>query len=159
MSLFAILLTSLFLFGFAVAAISAPSCLATWEWVSMLSYLLVDCYLICGHNVQTFNSLSQDPCTVAAYMLSTCNGGCQYYYLSCQSLPTRPFAAFVINPLQPGYSYSGPSGSDDTDLCECNTIAYSLISACDACQGEEWISYGPHCCPPSKSLGSYIRPY
>jgi len=106
MSLLAVLVLAS-LFYFAVAGISAPGCSLTWEW--------------------TFNTLGQNPCTVAAYVLSTCSGG-----------------SFLINSLQPGNSYSGPSGSDDSDLCECNTIAYSLISACDACQGADWISWAEY---------------
>ena len=51
------------------------------------------------------------------------------------------FAAFTVNPLLPGYSYTGPSGVDDSNLCKCNTVSYSLISACDACQGAAWITY------------------
>ena len=57
MSLFAMLLTSLFLFpGFAVAGIDAPSCLPTWEWVCMLSLPLciLSYYLICWHHIDTF---------------------------------------------------------------------------------------------------------
>lgn len=56
--------------------------------------------------------------------MSTCNGG-----------------SFAIKELAPGYHYTGPSGYDDTDLCKCNTVTYSLLSACVACQGEEWISW------------------
>ncbi|KAH9973121.1 hypothetical protein BGW80DRAFT_1252422 [Lactifluus volemus] len=71
----------------------------------------------------TFNSLGQDPCLVSAYLESTCNGG-----------------AFSVPALQPGYSYTGPS-TDGYNLCKCNTVVYSLLSACDACQGEAWISW------------------
>ncbi|KAH9988144.1 hypothetical protein BJV77DRAFT_964533 [Russula vinacea] len=45
-----------FFSAFAVAQVSAANCtLARWDW--------------------TFNSLGQTPCTVAAYMMATCNGG------------------------------------------------------------------------------------
>lgn len=98
-------LASLFLFSsFVVAGIFAPDCSTSWGW--------------------SYNSLGQNPCTVAAYLMSTCNGG-----------------SFTINPLAPGYHYTGPGGYDDTDLCKCNTVTYSLLSACIACQGEEWISW------------------
>ncbi|KAH9992132.1 hypothetical protein BJV77DRAFT_453790 [Russula vinacea] len=61
------------LFGFAAAGIYAPDCSLSWEW--------------------TFNSLGQNACTVAAFMMSTCNGG-----------------SFTINALPgPSYSYSGPA--------------------------------------------------
>src|SRR5712691_3274444 len=54
-------------------------------------------------------------------------------------------AAFTVPQLPPGYEYSGPSGNGDSDLCKCNTVTYSLLSACDACQGEQWISYDLLC--------------
>ncbi|KAI0297402.1 hypothetical protein BC826DRAFT_165512 [Russula brevipes] len=89
--------------GFAAAQISAPSCTlsALYDW--------------------SFNSMNQNPCTVAAYLLGTCNEG-----------------SFIIHPLLPGYSYMGPSALDAGNWCKCNTVAYSLLSACAACQGELW---------------------
>jgi hypothetical protein len=37
--------------------------------------------------VQSFNSLGQNACTVAAYMMSTCHGGCKLFtYLFCLAL-------------------------------------------------------------------------
>jgi len=99
---------SLLFSGHAVAQVVAPDCLTVpWGW--------------------TFNSLNQNACTVAAYLMSTCNMG-----------------SFTINSLLPGYSYTGPSGVDDSNLCKCNTIAYSLISACDACQSETWITWSEY---------------
>ena len=47
--------------------------------------------------------------------------------------------AFSIPALPPQNHYTGPSGSDDDDLCKCNTVVYNLMSACDACQGSSWI--------------------
>ncbi|KAH9054540.1 hypothetical protein EDB87DRAFT_1580479 [Lactarius vividus] len=75
----------------------------------------------------TFNTLGQNACTVAAYLMGTCNGG-----------------AFTIDALQPGYSYTGPSGVDDANLCKCNTVTYNLISACDACQSATWITWSEY---------------
>ncbi|KAN0119069.1 hypothetical protein V8E52_004516 [Russula decolorans] len=49
--------------------------------------------------------------------------------------------------------YTGPSDYDDSDLCKCNTVTYSLLSACVACQEEEWISYGIPFVVIIKSLG------
>ncbi|KAH9970053.1 hypothetical protein BJV74DRAFT_867515 [Russula compacta] len=84
----------------------------------------------------TFNSLNQNPCAVVSYLMSTCNKG-----------------SFTINPLPaPGYVYSGPTEAfDDGNMCKCNTISYSLISACDACQGSSWTSwteYSVNCTKP-----------
>ncbi|KAH9988660.1 hypothetical protein BJV77DRAFT_1069924 [Russula vinacea] len=74
MSLLTVLLSLFFFSGFATAGIYAPDCsLSTWQW--------------------TFNSLGQNACTVAAYMLSTCSGG-----------------SFTVNALPgPNYAYSGPN--------------------------------------------------
>ncbi|KAI0271015.1 hypothetical protein BGY98DRAFT_1007935, partial [Russula aff. rugulosa BPL654] len=72
--------------------------------------------------IWSFNSLGQNPCTVAAYMFSTCHAG-----------------SLTIQPLQSGYHHSGPPSTQGDDLCLCNTIAYSLLSACDGSQGSQWI--------------------
>ncbi len=72
-------------------------------------------------------------------MGSECSSPCvqeeKWRLISCM------YVAWTINPLQQGYHYSGPSGIDDGNLCLCNTVVYSLLSACDACQSETWITY------------------
>ena len=55
--------------------------------------------------------------------------------------------------MNPQNSYAGPSGTDDADACKCNTVAYNLVSACDACQGEPWTT----CVDSSDSLGPKFR--
>jgi hypothetical protein len=82
MSLLVVLLVSLSFFSdFAVAAIVSPVCTnATSAWVCMLSLLLC-ALLICCHCGQTYNTLNQNPCTIAAYLMSTCNGGCELSHL------------------------------------------------------------------------------
>ena len=151
--------TSLFLFSaFAVGGIYAPDCNTSWSWVRMLSFSPRR-VLICWHCAQSFNSLGQNACTVAAYLMSTCTGGCEpssllrpFVFEPC----LNSFSAFTINSLDPGYHYTGPSEYDDTDMCSCNTVTYSLLSACVACQGEEWISYGFPSLSLSNHLGSCI---
>ncbi|SRR6266851_8006859 len=54
-------------------------------------------------------------------------------------------AAFTLATLQPGWVYYGPSGIDDADLCKCNTVLYSLLSACGGCQGDSWMTYDSSC--------------
>ena len=39
--------------------------------------------LICWYCAQSYNSLGQNACTVAAYLMSTCNGGCELSSLLC----------------------------------------------------------------------------
>ncbi|KAH9980996.1 hypothetical protein BGW80DRAFT_303466 [Lactifluus volemus] len=85
--------------------VSAPNCTKTgFDWSS--------------------NSLGQNPCLIAAYLLAACNNG-----------------SFSITALHSGNSYTGPDGPDNSNSCKCNTVVYCLISACDACQGNPWISW------------------
>ena len=51
------------------------------------------------------------------------------------------FVAFTMWPLQPGGTYFGPSSVQDSNLCKCNSVTYSLLSACSGCQGGTWIPY------------------
>jgi len=69
----------------------------------------------------SYNTLNQNPCQVAASLEALCNGG-----------------QFNIQPLPSGRMYGGPTASQ-SNLCECNTVVYSLVSACAACQGSTWI--------------------
>lgn len=146
---FVVTLTILLLFsGSAVAQIGAPGCFtAPWGWVWPSLILLFFFAFVRAERLlsQTFNSLNQNACTVAAYLLSTCNMGCECSSPCVQEEKWRliscMYVAWTINPLQQGYHYSGPSGIDDGNLCLCNTVVYSLLSACDACQSETWITY------------------
>ena len=97
--------------------------------------------------------------------MSTCNGGCECLSCVYGSRCIITFAAFTVNALEPGYSYVGPAGGiDDSNMCKCNTISYSLISACDACQGSDWIRFDFHAYLPSNPFmylllaGPIIRP-
>ncbi|KAH9054537.1 hypothetical protein EDB87DRAFT_1646663 [Lactarius vividus] len=69
---------------------------------------------------QSFNSLGQSPCIVAAYMLGTCNN-----------------SVFIVDRLQSGNSYRVSANSQFND-CLCTVVTYNLLSVCDACQGESW---------------------
>ncbi len=68
--------------------------------------------------------------------------GSEYSFSFCVrcALCVQLLADYQIDPLSSGESYTGPSGTDDGNLCKCSNIAYNLLSACDACQGETWIS-------------------
>ncbi|KAH9958188.1 hypothetical protein BC827DRAFT_613222 [Russula dissimulans] len=72
----------------------------------------------------SYNSLNQNPCNVAASLAAPCSGG-----------------QYNISPLSPGYSgYTGPPSGHD-NFCQCNTVVYSLISACGGCQGGNWTQW------------------
>ena len=93
--------------------------------------------------VQTYNSVGINPCAITAWMMSTCNGGGEFFdCLRVCAFWSHHFIAYVFYSLPAGYSYSGPDGFDANNLCYCNTVAYSLFSACGACQGREWIKCG-----------------
>lgn len=49
----------------------------------------------------------------------------------------------VLSPLASNTHYIGPTEpeTNNDDAVECNTIFYSLVSACGACQGKTWIKY------------------
>jgi hypothetical protein len=67
------------------------------------------------------------------YML----GGASVFFLCLhvQALWPHLFAEFDFNALPPGHVYGGPQGgSQNTNLCLCSTVGYSLYSACAACQ-------------------------
>ncbi|KAH9976938.1 hypothetical protein BJV77DRAFT_573141 [Russula vinacea] len=51
------------------------------------------------------------------------------------------FIGYAFDLLPQGYSYSGPDSYDASNLCYCNTVSYSLFSACGACQGQKWINW------------------
>ena len=58
--------------------------------------------------------------------------------LPCMGIAPSPTVAWSIGPLSPGWYYLGPNDYTRTDLCLCNSVMYSLISACAACQGGIW---------------------
>jgi hypothetical protein len=81
-TLVALRLTALLLFsGSALAQIVAPDCLIVpWGWVCLslpLFPINPFCQVLNWAFLQTFNSLNQNACTVAAYLMSTCNQGCE----------------------------------------------------------------------------------
>ncbi|TFK83356.1 hypothetical protein K466DRAFT_655276 [Polyporus arcularius HHB13444] len=88
------------------------------------------------------NDHEQDPCLLVAYLQIPCTNQPP----SHQSLP----------PLKLGEAYTGPSEQND---CLCNTVAYSLIEACQLCQWnmtelvQPWSGYSQNC--SVKTNGSF----
>ncbi|KAK7045953.1 hypothetical protein VNI00_006948 [Paramarasmius palmivorus] len=64
----------------------------------------------------SFNSRGQSPCQIAEALGGVCA------------------ANFNIQPLDPGYYYSGFNPRFATE-CVCNTVYYTLLSVCGECQG------------------------
>jgi len=71
----------------------------------------------------SYNSLGQNPCAVAAYLTSSCNNG-----------------SYTVPPISPPSVYAGQTSWGE-NVCLCNTVVYSLVSACAACQGASWVLY------------------
>ncbi|KIK18948.1 hypothetical protein PISMIDRAFT_683635 [Pisolithus microcarpus 441] len=69
------------------------------------------------------NSRNQNPCVVASYVMGVCSSG-QYF----------------VPVLQPGSTHYIIQNTPTA--CECNTVAYCLISACAICQNASSIKYG-----------------
>lgn len=77
----------------------------------------------------TFNSKGQSPCLVSAHLQSECG------------------SAISVNEIPPGIHYTGP-GLSNANLCNCNTVVYSLTSACGSCQGravQNWTRWANNC--------------
>ncbi|KAF8337566.1 uncharacterized protein EI90DRAFT_2665094 [Cantharellus anzutake] len=69
----------------------------------------------------SFNTLSQSPCLVAAYLQNTCSSG--FNVPSLDSLGVQ--------------SYREPSV---ISRCGCSSVVYSLMAACAGCQNGSWYS-------------------
>jgi len=77
----------------------------------------------------SYNSLDQNPCTIAEYMASPCSTTGNY----------------TIPPTGPGFHYNP---SQIPSICECSTVVYNLYSACAACQGATigpWDLFSENC--------------
>ena len=109
------------------------------------------------HRVQTFNSAMQSPCTVIVNLMATCDGGSEFVWLfAYPGHVVLSLSEYTLLPLSPGYVYYGPWGDADADLCYCNTVGYSIFSACGACQGQEWITCGHYIFLTFGGLSSYL---
>ncbi|ESK94586.1 hypothetical protein Moror_7953 [Moniliophthora roreri MCA 2997] len=78
-----------------------------------------------------FNSRNQSPCDVAGYLGGVCNAG-----------------QFTLPALtQEGQFYKGPDVAT-ANQCRCNTVFYSMLSACASCQDRtfiKWSSFATNC--------------
>ncbi|KIN93564.1 hypothetical protein M404DRAFT_501237 [Pisolithus tinctorius Marx 270] len=69
------------------------------------------------------NTMNQNPCLVAAYLLSVCSGG-----------------SYTVSSLSPSTHYVGPWVGQGNP-CECSTATYCLLSACSICQNATYINW------------------
>jgi len=68
--------------------------------------------------------LGQSPCTVFAYLQGQCTSGVSH-----------------VPPLLPGQYYTGPNATQSDNQCLCNSVVYSLISACASCQQGSYLPW------------------
>jgi hypothetical protein len=61
-------------------------------------------------------------------------------------------ADFNVSSLPPGSSYGSPGSSEAANLCYCNTVGYSLVSACAACQGGGYAAWSTWVASCTKTL-------
>ncbi|RDX52998.1 hypothetical protein OH76DRAFT_61708 [Lentinus brumalis] len=96
---------------------------------------------------QMENSKGHSPCLIAAYLLVPCVGPVHAEIPGLNDPDTTP-------------GYGGPTQS--TLACGCNTVMYSLLQACTACQPGgyrgvlSWSEYSANCTDPT--LLSYPNP-
>ncbi|KAH9955188.1 hypothetical protein BGW80DRAFT_375961 [Lactifluus volemus] len=123
------------------AQVTAPNCtVSSLGWVRPNQFVSLS---FTDRWSWSFNSIGQNPCTVAAFLQSTCYQG-----------------SFAIGPLPQGYEYAGPDAHENT-TCKCSTVVYSLLSACDACQGSgwfRWYDYSTNCTTGEPSASSFVNP-
>ncbi|KAE9410440.1 hypothetical protein BT96DRAFT_376180 [Gymnopus androsaceus JB14] len=95
----------------------------------VLSADLASCNSSAGFD-WSFNSLGQDPCTVATFLGGACSGG-----------------EFQIPAITSTEFYSGPNSTAQT-ACRCSTVFYALLMACGECQEAStttWTGYSADC--------------
>ncbi|KAF9527005.1 hypothetical protein CPB83DRAFT_856970 [Crepidotus variabilis] len=83
----------------------------------------------CIHPRWGFNSLNQNPCLVAAYLESACG------------------QSTMVSSIDEGFHYLPPNATE-ANACRCNTVLYSMISACAVCQGRlfgTWTEWKKNC--------------
>ena len=94
--------------------------------------------------LQTFNTLSQSPCDVAASLAAVCSPTGRErslaYIWPVVLLELLEHAGFNLEPLPSGYVYSGPRPESATS-CRCSSVFYSTLSACGYCQGRNYLRW------------------
>lgn len=104
--------------------------LETLGWISAVSAQSSDATCTLGSFRWAFNSHDQSPCVVASSLFGICTGN-----------------SYNLEPLQESSHYLGPS-FDTANGCQCNTVSYSMISACGLCQNRTialWSEWSAAC--------------
>ncbi|KAJ3571061.1 hypothetical protein NP233_g4007 [Leucocoprinus birnbaumii] len=102
------------------------------DYTLFIDFSCTESNLIEGFNSQAKNNKGQDPCLVAALLQADCRN---------ETNVTIPQLA--VNEI-----YTGPNPANNHDVCLCNSVVYSLLSVCAACQSRfwmDWTSWTAHC--------------
>ncbi|KAG2020025.1 hypothetical protein CC2G_005411 [Coprinopsis cinerea AmutBmut pab1-1] len=86
------------------------------------------------------NSQGKTPCEVAASLQSVCSED----------------GIFEVLPLAEDQHYPGPTLVANANTCICNTVVFSLMTACGLCQGKtvrRWSEWSANC--PQVTLGEF----
>ena len=119
--------------GAVVAQSTDVSCLSSFGWVRFFQFQDIDPDPFLRNN-QMNNTKSQNPCLVAAYLQGACVGGGKHFSLLHRPQWHNQFlAVYTVGSLPVDDYYIGPY-VDEANGCECNTVTYSLVSACGDCQ-------------------------
>lgn len=126
------------------------TCLSSFDWVHVFFLRLreVGSNSCLGESLwQMNNSLIQNPCSVASYLVAACEDmGAPFPLLNrtWRSGITSLLAAVLVGPLPAGSEYGLKS---DDPSSECNTVIYSMFSACATCQNgtfQKWVISNMH---------------
>jgi hypothetical protein len=94
---------------------------------------------------------------VASSLLAVCNGGSKVFaFVGSCALNTRDLIAFDVAALRDGQHYEGPTLVSNANSCICNTVTYSLMTACGLCQGKStlrWNEWSKNC--PNITFSGY----
>jgi hypothetical protein len=124
------------------AQIQVPDCLpaakANWNWVSVPFAGLCDCSMTsCNANRHTTPSsrpLVQQPATWP----QNATMAVRLLFFADSSRKSHEMRTdFTIPKLVAGNHYTGPTTDDK---CQCNSVLYSVISACAGCQKGTWLT-------------------
>ena len=142
MSILAALTTIPLFFGFSFSQLSYPSCTsAEFTWVWNYNVLFPPHFpQLTGLSRHITPSIKIHVRWPHIWKLPAIRA--VSIWLLCMGIALSSTAVWTFEPLPTGYHYGGPNDYWRTDLCMCNSILYSLVSACDACQGDPWSTYG-----------------
>jgi|SRR6266850_299695 len=135
--------------GPVLAQISYPNCSAGWEWVSFSKFLYIGAIPAPDHgpilSSRTTVSTKVRAMLPRTWRLRAMVAVSWSLRPSFDTLRTwlsfhRHTSEFNIPALPSGRQYAGPASSQHYP-CQCNTVVYSLVSACGDCQESSWILY------------------